>query len=244
MTCSMAIGRRVWGVGKVLLLLGALAATFLISFVISMRVAVRAGQVQIPDLTNMTVEDATRALQELELRPRIEEARKPDVKIPAGHIVQQDPPAGEEARPQRTVKVWVSSGARTTPVPALVGQTERTARIRLDQDGVALASATEMQSPDYAPDTIVAQEPVPPSRSPSVSILINRGGQTTTYVMPDVIGMDGTKAAEVLRARGFRVSIVGTQQTPGVPPGTIIRQQPVGGFQVAPNDTVSLEVSP
>ena len=55
----MAIGRRVWGVGKVLLLLGALAATFLMSFVISMRVAVRAGQVQIPDLTNMTVEDAT-----------------------------------------------------------------------------------------------------------------------------------------------------------------------------------------
>ena len=243
MTCSMAIGRRVWGVGKVLLLLGALAATFLISFVISMRVAVRAGQVQIPDLTNMTIEDATRALQDLELRPRIEEARKPDVKIPAGHVVQQDPPAGEEARPQRTVKVWVSSGARTTPVPALVGQTERTARIRLDQDGVALASATEVQSPDYAPDTIVAQEPVPPARSPNVSILINRGGQMTTYVMPDVIGMDGTRVETALRAAGLRVTIVGSQAYPGVPAGTVVRQQPASGYKVGPADAISLEVS-
>ena len=42
----------------------------------------------------------------------------------------------------------------------------------------------------------------------------------------------------------FRVSLVGTQQTAGVPPGTIIRQQPQGGFQVGPSVTVSLEVSP
>ena len=77
-----------------------------------------------------------------------------------------------------------------------------------------------------------------------MALLLNRGEQVQSFVMPDVIGMDGTKVAEVLRARGFRVSIVGTQQTPGVPPGTIIRQRPVGGFQVAPSDTVSLEVSP
>jgi beta-lactam-binding protein with PASTA domain len=119
----MPLGRRVWGVGKVLLLLGALAATFLFFFFVSMRVAIRAGQVQIPDLTNMTVEDATRTLHDLELRPRIEDARRPDAKIAAGRVAQQEPPAGEAARPQRTVKVWVSAGPRTTPVPALVGQT-------------------------------------------------------------------------------------------------------------------------
>ena len=48
----MPFGRRVWGVGKVLLLIGALAATFVVFFLISMRVAIRAGQVQIPDLTD------------------------------------------------------------------------------------------------------------------------------------------------------------------------------------------------
>ena len=69
-----------------------------------------------------------------------------------------------------------------------------------------------------------------------MSLLLNRGEQVQTFVMPDVIGMDGDKVADVLRERGFRVSIVGTQPTPGVPAGTIIRQQPVGGFRVAPNE--------
>ena len=45
---------------------------------------------------------------------------------------EQDPAPGVEGRRQRTIRVWVSSGPLTTIVPALVGQTERTARIRLD----------------------------------------------------------------------------------------------------------------
>lgn len=239
----MAIGRRVWGVGKVLLLLGALAATFLLAFAVSMRLAIRAGQVQIPDLTNLSVEDATRALQDLELRPRIEEMRKPDARIAAGRVAQQDPPAGEAARPQRTVKIWLSAGARTTAVPALVGQTERTARLRAVQDGVTLATISEVDLPDYPADTIVAQQPAPPARATQVSLLVNRGDQTVTFVMPDVIGMDGSKVEAALRAAGLRVTIVGSQAYPGVPAGTVVRQQPASGYQVGPSDAISLEVS-
>ena len=74
-------------------------------------------------------------------------------------------------------------------------------------------------------------------------LLLNRGEQAVTYVMPDVIGTDGERAAEVLRGHGFRVAIVGSQPYPGVPPGTVVRQQPAGGFQVAAADPISLEVS-
>ena len=61
--------------------------------------------------------------------------------------------------------------------------------------------------------------------------------------MPDLIGLNGERAADVLRARGFRVSIVGQQPYPGVPPGTVVRQQPAGGFQVGPAEAISIEVS-
>jgi beta-lactam-binding protein with PASTA domain len=61
--------------------------------------------------------------------------------------------------------------------------------------------------------------------------------------MPDVIGMDGERAAAALRARGLRVSIAGAQPYPGVPPGTVVRQQPAGGFRVGAADAVALEVS-
>ena len=192
----------------------------------------------------MTVSDATAALGELGLALKVDDIHRPDDKIPAGQVMQQEPAAGTTARRQRTVRVWVSAGPRVTTVPQLIGQSERTARIRLDQDGVQIGAVSEFRSADYPADAIVAQNPPPSSRGPKVSLLLNRGEQVQTFVMPDVIGMEAAKVADVLRARGFRVSIVGTQPTPGVPAGTIIRQQPAGGFQVAPNDTVSLEVSP
>ena len=240
---SMRVGTRVWSAGKLLFLIGALGATFVIAFLLSMRIAMRATEVQVPDLTGRSVNEARQILQALELRVTVDENRRPDARVPAGQVMQQDPPGGVEARPQRTVRVWVSSGPPTTRVPDLVGQTERTARIRVQQEGLEVASVTEVESPDYPADTVVAQVPPPSSRAPTVSLLVNRGEPAVTYVMPDVIGMEGARVEMVLRSHGFRVAIVGSQPYPGVPPGTVVRQQPSAGFQVGPADSISLEVS-
>ena len=239
----MPLGTRVWGVGKVLLVIGGLAATFFVFFGISMRVALRSREVQVPALVGHTVNEATQSLLDVGLALRVDDNRRVSDTIPAGRIMQQDPPAGVQARQQRSIHVWVSAGPRTVTVPALVGQTERTARINLQQDGIEVSSVSEFRSPDYPADTVVAQDPPPDSRAPSVALLINRGEQTVSYVMPDVIGMDGERAAAALRARGLRVSIVGSQPYPDVPAGTIVRQQPAGGFQVGASDPISLEVS-
>jgi serine/threonine-protein kinase len=236
---SMRFGTRVWSFGKLLVLIGALGATFLISFGIATRVALRVREVEVPKLEGLTVNEATAALGQLGLGLRVDDNRRPDNKIGAGRVMQQEPAAGTTARRQRTIRVWVSAGPHVTTVPQLIGQTERTARIRLQQDGVDIGPISEFRSSDYPADAVVAQNPPPMSAGPQVSLLLNRGEAMQSFVMPDVIGMDGMKTAEV-----FRVSIVGTQQTPGVPPGTIIRQQPQGGFQVGPSVTVSLEVSP
>ena len=138
------------------------------------------------------------------------------------------------ARRQRTIRVWVSSGPRVTVVPALIGQTERTARLRLDEDALEVGTLSEFRSPDYPADAVVAQDPPPDAVAPKVSLLLNRGEQAVTYVMPDVIGMNGDRAAEALRSRGFRVAITGSQPYTGVPPGTVVRQQPAGGFRRRP----------
>lgn len=239
----MRLGTRVWSVGKFFLLVGALGATFLLFFGISMRVALRAREVEVPALAGLTVNQATDTLAVLGLGLRVDDNRRADPKVPVGHVMQQDPGAGMRARRQRTIRVWVSSGPRVTVVPALIGQSERTAQMRLAQDGVQIGTLSEIKSADYPADAVVSQNPPPASRAPEVSLLLNRGEQATTYVMPDLIGMDGDRAAEAMRSRGFRVTIVGTQSVPGIPAGTIIRQQPAGGFKVASADAISLEVS-
>jgi serine/threonine-protein kinase len=239
----MPFGTRVWGVGKLLVLVGALAATYLLFAAVAMRVALRAREVQVPDLVGRTVNDASQTLSELGLALRVDDNRRSDPRVPADRIMQQEPPPGVQARRQRTVRVWISAGARSTTVPELVGQTERTARIRAEQDGLDIGPISEFRSPEYPTDAIVAQQPPPSTRGSSVSLLVNRGEQAATFVMPDLIGVNGDRASGVLRARGFRVTIVGQQPYPGVPPGVVVRQQPVGGFQVGPWDAISLEVS-
>jgi len=239
----MRLGTRVWGIGKFLILVGALGLTFLIFFGLAMRIALRAREVEVPSLAGKTVSDATLIAAAIGLGVRVDDNHRSDEKIAAGRIMQQDPPAGARARRQRTVRVWVSSGARVIVVPPLVGQTDRTARIRLEQDGIEVASTTEVRSPDYPADAVVAQDPPGQSRAPRVSLLVNRGEEATTYVMPDVIGTEADRAAGLLRARGFRVAIIGSQPYPGVPAGTVVKQTPAGGFRVGSSDSISLEVS-
>jgi serine/threonine-protein kinase len=230
-------------VGRLLLLAAALGATFFLFFGVALRVALRAREVQVPPLVGKSVSDATQAVAGIGLTLRVDPTRRADEKIVANRIMQQDPPAGSAARSQRSVRVWLSAGPRTTTVPELVGQTERTARLRLEQDGVEIGSLSEFRSPDYPADAVVSQDPPPEAKAPKVSLLLNRGEQAVTYVMPDVIGMDGARVADALRARNLRITITGSQPYPGVPPGTVVRQQPQGGFRVSASDSISLEVS-
>jgi serine/threonine-protein kinase len=232
-----------WGFGKLVLLAGALAATFLVFALIGMRVALRAREVQVPNLVGAPVERAAQTLATSGLLLSVDPTERFDEKVPPGAVIRQEPAAGAQSRHQRTVRVWVSAGARRTTVPALVGHTERTARMRIGDEGLDVSNVSEFRSPDYPPDTVIAQDPAPAAQAPQVTLLLNRGEQATTYVMPDLIGTPGERAAQVMRTNGFRVAIVGSQPYPGIPPGTVVRQMPAGGFRVGPADAISLEVS-
>ncbi|MBI2835179.1 MAG: PASTA domain-containing protein [Acidobacteria bacterium] len=239
----MAFTTRVWSAGKLLLLFGALVATYLLFAAAAMRVALRTREVIVPNLGGRTVNEATAALAESGLTLKVEENRRMDIKIPAGRVMLQEPPAGVTARRQRSIKVWISSGPRLTHVPPLVGESEQTAAMRLQRDTIDLAGLAEIRSDDYPSGTVVSQAPPPNSEGTRVALLVNRGQRGATYVMPDLIGVNGGRAADILRARGFRVTVVGDHPYPGVPAGVVIRQHPQGGFQISPGEPISLEVS-
>lgn len=245
----MAFGTRIWKLGRLLLLVAALGATFLVFFGLALRVALRAREVQVPALVGVAVNDATRAAADRGLGIRIDENRRASDRVPAGRIMEQEPPAGAQARRQRTVRVWVSSGPRTTVVPALAGQTERTARLRLDQEGLTAGTITEIRRDDYAADTVVAQNPPPRANAPDVSLLVNRAQPAPVYVMPDVVGTDAARAADAFKAQGLRVTLAPAQATPGASTGTgtgagtVIRQQPAAGAPVSAGDPITFEVS-
>jgi len=239
----MALSRRVWSAGKLVLLAGALVTTYVLFAAASMRVALRTREVQVPNFTNRTANEATAIATELGLGMKVDAVRRPDPKIAAGKVVAQEPAPGSTARRQRSVKIWLSAGQHSATMPLLVGETERTAQLRLTQDGLTLADLSEIRSQDFAPDVIVAQTPPAKSAGGPVALLVNRGERGASYVMPDLIGVNGDRAADILRNRGFRVAVVGSNPYQGVAAGVVIRQSPQAGFQIGPGEPVSLEVS-
>lgn len=239
----MPLGTRVWGFGKILLLAGALAVTFFVFAGIAMRVAVRARQVTVPNLVGQSLPDATALVSTLDLQLRVDPLKRPDAKVPAGHVLMQEPTAGSAARRQRSVRVVLSDGARIALAPNLLGETQRSAEIRVAQDGLLIGAVTEIRSALYPPDVVVAQDPPAKTQTAEIRLLVNRGEDRATYVMPDLIGLNGDRAADVMRFRGFRVSITAQSAASAIPPGVVVRQSPAGGYQVHPGDPIALEIS-
>ncbi|HEY8535835.1 MAG TPA: PASTA domain-containing protein, partial [Vicinamibacterales bacterium] len=137
---------RVWSAGKILALVVALGVTFVASAFFAVWLTVRAREVTVPDLTKHTVNQASARLEELGLTLRVDENRRIDPTVPPGRILQQDPAPGVRVRRARSVRVWVSQGEPTIVVPSLVGQTERTAQMLLQQEGLSLAAVAEIRS--------------------------------------------------------------------------------------------------
>ncbi|MEO8682136.1 MAG: PASTA domain-containing protein [Vicinamibacterales bacterium] len=240
---SKPLGTRVWSAGKILLLAAGLVGTFFLFAGIAMRVAVNARQVVVPDFVGKSLADATALSVNLDLLLRVEEGRRTDPKVPAGHVLGQEPSPGSSARRQRSVRVWLSSGAHVALAPSLIGDSQRSAEIRVAQEGLMIGRVAEIRSSTYPSDVIVAQDPPPATPTSEVRLLVNRGEDRATYVMPDLIGTNGDRATDAMRSRGFRVSTATHSAAGAIPPGVVVRQTPSAGYQVHPGDAISLEVS-
>ncbi|MBW8869006.1 MAG: PASTA domain-containing protein [Acidobacteria bacterium] len=239
----MTLRTRVWGAGQILFLGFALLVTYGVFFIASMGVAIRSRNVSVPNLAGQSLAQAEASLASVGLTASLDPLRRADLKVPADHVLTQEPSAGTTIRRGRAVKLRISEGATLPALPEVVGLTEQDAKARLQYAGITLTSIAEIQNGELNADRVVAQDPPARSMSGSAALLVNRSALGTTYVMPDLIGTPERRVTDFLRARGFRVAVVGYAAYPGLAGGVVIKQTPQAGFQIPPGETISLEVS-
>jgi len=231
-----------WSAGGILVLGIALIVTFFAFFLTGMRVANRAREVKVPSLQGLSMADANRALAEVGLVLKVD-MRRPDAKVPADHVMTQDPDPGTVLRRQRPVRVRISDGQRDPAVPSVIGMVERTAEMVLAQDKIEVGERAEIRSRALESGSVVAQDPVAKMSAAKVSLLINRGEEAAAFVMPDVIGALSGRVVDILRHHGFRVTVAAEVPYPGIAPGIVVRQSPQAGFRIGYGEAVQLEVS-
>ena len=115
---------------KIALLVGALAIIGGFSAYITVRRSISGRGVQVPDLSNLTIEEATAVLKQRGLLLE-EAAQRNDEHMEAGRILAQEPTPGTDIKQQRKIKVVVSLGDKVSSIPELRGGAARKAQITL-----------------------------------------------------------------------------------------------------------------
>jgi eukaryotic-like serine/threonine-protein kinase len=223
--------------------LGLLLALAL-SALLTMRVVLSAQDVQVPTVVGRRVPEAGALSARLGLSLRVD-GKKYDTRVPAEHIVLQEPPGGSTLKAHRSIRVWVSLGPRRLNVPAVEGESLRTARIALEQAQVPLRRVVEVEDSN-AEGTVLVQRP-PAGETDAVdeglAVLVSRGPVGTDYLMPDLIGRNAAEVMDSLRRAGLKVAEIRYRTYPGVAPGIVLRQIPAAGYAVSPRTPMSLDVS-
>jgi eukaryotic-like serine/threonine-protein kinase len=86
---------------------------------VTITVGVGPETVEVPDLSNRTVEEARRALEAADLSLG-RQTRESSSRVPVGQVVSQNPSAGSNARSGSSVDITVSFGPNQLPVPDVV----------------------------------------------------------------------------------------------------------------------------
>src|SRR5436190_7668467 len=216
-----------------------------ISAITAMRLAIRGTEVVVPPLMGKTEDEARQILEDNKLLLRVSSKRF-NPTVPAGRIVEQNPPSGTRLKSSRSVKVLLSAGDRKYAVPNLVGSSIRAAKLTLAQRNFTLGNTSVSHTGAGDPQTIQQQNPQPGSQEgadPTVNVLLSAGAAEEYFVMPDLVGKTLEVVAGRARVEGFQLGKPTHHKYSSVAPGVVTQQRPQAGHRLSKNDTILLEVS-
>jgi serine/threonine-protein kinase len=205
------------------------------------RLVHRVGEVRVPNLGNLTLEQAERAVQPLGLKVS-RAGERFDAAAPRGSILDQDPLPDTPVRGKKLVSVTVSLGEESSSVPALNGESLRGARALLERAGLAVGGITRVPSDELAAGLVLGSDPPAESvlpRGAAVSLLLSSGSGEESFVMPELLGREIGAARRHLEALGFVVDT--PPDAPAV--GTILFQNPGAGSRITRSTRIALQAT-
>ena len=224
-----------------MLLAGVLATATWVSFTRF----VAGKSLKVPNLTNLTAEEAATVAAERGLEVKVDPAQEGFDDSVAAHRVRSQLPAADTAvKSGQTIRIALSLGPRAVRMPDLTGLSARAAALVVAKAGLKDAAVSTVRLP--GPPGVVAQGIAPGSIAPpesAVDVLVNRGMADVAWVMPDLIGRDFERVRTAFEERGFHIGGIKSQGYEGAATGTILRQFPLAGSPVTRRDALSFVIA-
>jgi eukaryotic-like serine/threonine-protein kinase len=195
-------------------------------------------QVSVPDVTNMTEQNAERRLRQEGLRVGDVDQETSD-SVPQGRVISQDPGADETVDEGSEIDLLISAGKEPVVVKHVLGLSKDEAtRI---MEGLGLEVRYQTRASSEPKDVVVATDPNAGETVPvgsTVTLVLSEGQRT----VPTVVGRSEAEARTTLQGAGFQVEVQYDDSTPSRK-GVVLRQDPAGDTQARPGSTVTITVS-
>ena len=199
-------------------------------------------QVQVPDLSGMTADQAKAALQKVGLTA-VQGDSKHSSSVAEGKVCDQDPASGTAVDANSTVTFYLSSGPESKSVPDVTGMSESEATSTLQSAGFTVSTSTQA-SDSVAKGNVISQSPKSGSKAQTgskVTIVISSGSDSKS--VPDLTGLSQSDAENQAESAGFNFSVTSTESSSTVAKGYVIRQSPSAGKSAKSGTTIGVVVS-
>jgi beta-lactam-binding protein with PASTA domain/predicted Ser/Thr protein kinase len=195
-------------------------------------------QEQVPDVVNLTEDDARTAIGEAGLEVGDVEREASDT-VKANRVISQSPSATDFVDPGTEVDLVISLGPPEQAVPSVITDSRKEATAKLRAAGFRV-EPLERES-DEEKNQVIDQDPAAGTmvqENSVVRIWYSDGPEE----VPNVVGMSEEDAIRAIESAKFRVEIVESDDTTE-PSGTVFRQIPEPGETPDEGTTITIFVS-
>ena len=197
--------------------------------------------VAVPDLSGMTLEQASKTLQDKGLTlDAVSRADSSDLMMEK--VVAQRPSSHTEVTRDARVDVVIGKGVSTTTVPDVVGDTPAVAQQAITGANLVYAEKSEPSS-DADKGRVIAQDPASTSAvAPSATVTVTIGsGMTMVTVPKGIVGKDVAAATAMLEKA--KLTVVTEDGDSGKPANQVIAVDQRAGDKIPEGTPVTLTIS-
>ena len=116
--------------------------------------------VVVPELVGKDVVSVLETLTELGLNTKVRGSEY-SADTPKHHVIYQQPEPGAEIKKGRDVRILISKGTETIPMPNLIGLSQRQAVILFDENDLCRGHIAGTSAQTFEKDAVIAQVPAP-----------------------------------------------------------------------------------
>ena len=168
-----------------------------------------AAEVTVPDLSNMTPEEAEAELAKYKLTGKSGNS-EPSDDVEVGHVCRQSPGAGTSAKAGDTITYYLSSGPNEVEVPNVSGYSENNAKSALKSAGFTDVTVVYDNSDTVASGLVVRTDPSAGTKTAAnqtITVTVSTGPSDKRIDVPYVVGESYSDARYELASAGFNVTL-------------------------------------